>query len=95
MEFDSSNRINLVSLTNIDIWRSYGQKFSKNTNIRFLAIWAEIFCGNLGNYYLSIAGEISMLCCSVPDFDFLGPYWREKGRGRRIRVWGLKICPKS
>ena len=39
-----------------------------------LVNWAESFCGNLGNYYLSIAGEKSMLCCPVSDFDFLGSY---------------------
>ena len=47
--------------------------------ICFLAIIPP-FCGNLGNYYdLSIAGEKSMLCCSVSDFDFLRLDGRKKG----------------
>ena len=42
--------------------------------IRFLANRAEIFYGNSGNYYLSIAGMKSMLWRLVSDFDFWGPF---------------------
>ena len=30
-----------------------------------------------------------MLCCSVSDFDFSGPYWRKEGRGRHAAPKGL------
>ena len=54
--------------------------------IRFLAIIQPFFgqsgrnfCGNLGNYYLSIDGDKSMLCCSVSDYDFWALIGGEKG----------------
>ena len=48
--------------------------------IRFFAITrAEIFCGNSGNYYLSIAGVKSMLCHLVSNFDFWGLFGRKMG----------------
>ena len=40
--------------------------------IRFLTNRDEIFCGNSGNYYLSIAGVKAMLWHSIPDFEFWG-----------------------
>ena len=63
MYIDSSKRINLFSLKNIDIWLSYGSKSLKipYKGICFLAIaqpfltnWAEIFNVSSGDYYLSI-----------------------------------------
>ena len=62
--------------------------------IRFLAIIqlffnnrAEIFYGNSGNYYPSIANvncEINVMALNF-RYKFLGPFWLENGRGRHTR----------
>ena len=51
------------------------------------------FCGNSGDYNLSIGDDISWFWCVLPIFALAGkqawpPRWRQ-------RVWGLKTRPKS
>ena len=63
MYIDSTKRINLVSLKNVDIWLSYGSKYHLfhiwayvvwPLLSHFLTNWAEIFNGSSRDYYLSI-----------------------------------------
>ena len=42
----------------------------------------EFFCGNSGNYYLSISSVKSMFLHLISDFNFWGPFQRENGSGR-------------
>ena len=71
MYIDSTKRINLVSLKNIDIWLSYGSYVFWPLLSHFLTNWAEIFNGSSRDYYLSI--DVPVGLCPTGTLMGLGP----------------------
>ena len=76
MYIDTTKRINLVSLKNIDIW-PMGKKVSKipiipYKGIHFLTNWTKFFYGNSEDFYLSISVNKSWFRPYLP-FSIFGP----------------------
>ena len=105
MYIDSTKRINLVSLKNIDIWVKKSLKYQL-FHIRAYVFWpllnaqpffdqlAEIFNGSSEDYYLSIDVKKSWFWALFALIDF----WAlNKGVAPQVPlwVWGLKARPKS
>ena len=53
----------------------------------FLTNFDEMFHGKSGDLYLLIVHEKSWEWCLFSNFDVLGWFWRENGRGYHAGAW--------